>query len=148
MEGAAYLSSFLWKTQHLGLWEHPRGQNILDGGAPFYTTYKTADGGFMAVGAIEPQFYKLLLKGNKFSLSPRSPLLLWMFFNLYFGAFWNSWCLLLYMYFLINLIAIIILGYFSVLNCKVIEQVYKIVQCFKNNPFVDKFNLYITFSTQ
>ncbi|KAI5938795.1 Alpha-methylacyl-CoA racemase [Manis javanica] len=63
VEGAAYLSSFLWKTQHLGLWEHPRGQNILDGGAPFYTTYKTADGGFMAVGAIEPRFYKLLLKG-------------------------------------------------------------------------------------
>ncbi|KAK2488655.1 hypothetical protein MC885_012531 [Smutsia gigantea] len=63
VEGAAYLSSFLWTTQHLGLWEQPRGQNMLDGGAPFYTTYKTADGGFMAVGAIEPQFYKLLLKG-------------------------------------------------------------------------------------
>nr|XP_012613589.1 alpha-methylacyl-CoA racemase isoform X1 [Microcebus murinus] len=61
VEGTAYLSSFLWKTQEL--WTQPRGQNILDGGAPFYTTYKTADGGFMAVGAIEPQFYQLLLKG-------------------------------------------------------------------------------------
>ncbi|XP_012495982.1 PREDICTED: alpha-methylacyl-CoA racemase isoform X1 [Propithecus coquereli] len=61
VEGTAYLSSFLWKTQEL--WTQPRGQNILDGGAPFYTTYKTADGEFMAVGAIEPQFYQLLLKG-------------------------------------------------------------------------------------
>ncbi|XP_055410660.1 alpha-methylacyl-CoA racemase isoform X2 [Bubalus kerabau] len=63
VEGTAYLSSFLWKTQEIGLWEQPRGQNILDGGAPFYTTYRTADGGFMAVGAIEPQFYELLIKG-------------------------------------------------------------------------------------
>ncbi|XP_037385837.1 alpha-methylacyl-CoA racemase isoform X2 [Talpa occidentalis] len=63
VEGAAYLSSFLWKTQGTGLWEKPRGQNLLDGGAPFYTTYRTADGEFMAVGAIEPQFYKLFIKG-------------------------------------------------------------------------------------
>lgn len=63
VEGTAYLSSFLWKTQHTWLWGQPRGQNMLDGGAPFYTTYKTADGEFMAVGAIEPQFYELLLKG-------------------------------------------------------------------------------------
>ncbi|XP_062942676.1 alpha-methylacyl-CoA racemase isoform X1 [Cynocephalus volans] len=63
VEGTAYLSSFLWKTQKLGLWEQPRGQNLLDDGAPFYTTYKTADGEFMAVGAIEPQFYELLIKG-------------------------------------------------------------------------------------
>ncbi|XP_075397028.1 alpha-methylacyl-CoA racemase [Tenrec ecaudatus] len=63
VEGTAYLSSFLWKTLKLGLWEQPRGQNLLDGGAPFYTTYRTADGEFMAVGAIEPQFYKLLIEG-------------------------------------------------------------------------------------
>ncbi|XP_049504173.1 alpha-methylacyl-CoA racemase isoform X1 [Panthera uncia] len=63
VEGTAYLSSFLWKSQQVGLWERPRGQNMLDGGAPFYTTYRTADGGFMAVGAVEPQFYKLLIKG-------------------------------------------------------------------------------------
>uniref|UniRef100_H2PFA9 Alpha-methylacyl-CoA racemase n=1 Tax=Pongo abelii TaxID=9601 RepID=H2PFA9_PONAB len=63
VEGAAYLSSFLWKTQKSSLWEAPRGQNMLDGGAPFYTTYRTADGEFMAVGAIEPQFYELLIKG-------------------------------------------------------------------------------------
>ncbi|KAM5331530.1 alpha-methylacyl-CoA racemase [Glossophaga mutica] len=63
VEGTAYLSSFLWKSSKAGLWQQPRGENLLDGGAPFYGTYRTADGGFMAVGAIEPQFYKLLLKG-------------------------------------------------------------------------------------
>lgn len=36
---------------------------MLDSGAPFYDTYQTADGKYMAVGAIEPQFYRLLLKG-------------------------------------------------------------------------------------
>ncbi|XP_039698645.1 alpha-methylacyl-CoA racemase isoform X1 [Pteropus medius] len=63
VEGAAYLSSFLWKTENKGLWKQPRGENLIDGGAPFYTTYRTADGEFMAVGALEPQFYELLVKG-------------------------------------------------------------------------------------
>ncbi|XP_056401531.1 alpha-methylacyl-CoA racemase isoform X2 [Hyla sarda] len=63
VEGAAYLGSFVWKSQSLGLWSRPRGENLLDGGAPFYSTYMTADGKYMAVGAIEPQFYKELLKG-------------------------------------------------------------------------------------
>uniref|UniRef100_A0A8B9PQA0 Alpha-methylacyl-CoA racemase n=1 Tax=Apteryx owenii TaxID=8824 RepID=A0A8B9PQA0_APTOW len=63
VEGAAYLSSFLWKSQNLGLWNRPRGENLLDSGAPFYETYKTSDGKYMAVGAIEPQFYEQLVKG-------------------------------------------------------------------------------------
>ncbi|XP_028382413.1 alpha-methylacyl-CoA racemase [Phyllostomus discolor] len=63
VEGTAYLSSFLWKTIKTPLWQKPQGENTLDGGAPFYETYRTADGGFMAVGAVEPKFYKLLLKG-------------------------------------------------------------------------------------
>ncbi|XP_042660754.1 alpha-methylacyl-CoA racemase [Tyto alba] len=63
VEGVAYLSSFLWKSQNLGLWNRPRGENLLDSGAPFYETYKTSDGRFMAVGAIEPQFYDQLIKG-------------------------------------------------------------------------------------
>ncbi|NWV59134.1 AMACR racemase, partial [Malurus elegans] len=63
VEGVAYLSSFLWKSQKLGLWSKPRGENLLDSGAPFYEIYKTSDGKFMAVGAIEPQFYDQLIKG-------------------------------------------------------------------------------------
>ncbi|XP_077319013.1 alpha-methylacyl-CoA racemase [Lithobates pipiens] len=63
VEGAAYLGSFVYKTQNVGLWSQPRGENLLDGGAPFYSTYITSDGKYMAVGAIEPQFYTELLKG-------------------------------------------------------------------------------------
>ncbi|KFV61926.1 Alpha-methylacyl-CoA racemase, partial [Dryobates pubescens] len=63
VEGVAYLSSFLWKSQNLGLWSRPRGENLLDSGAPFYDTYQTSDGKFMAVGAIEPQFYEQFIKG-------------------------------------------------------------------------------------
>ncbi|KAI7348394.1 hypothetical protein KC336_g22700 [Hortaea werneckii] len=46
-----------------GTWDRKRGTNLLDGGAPFYDTYETKDGGFMAVGALEPQFFDALLKG-------------------------------------------------------------------------------------
>ncbi|XP_030093128.2 alpha-methylacyl-CoA racemase [Serinus canaria] len=63
VEGVAYLGSFLWKSQSLGLWSQPRGENLLDSGAPFYETYRTSDGRFMAVGAIEPKFYEQLIKG-------------------------------------------------------------------------------------
>jgi alpha-methylacyl-CoA racemase len=44
-----------------GLWSDRRGDNLLDGAAHFYRTYRTADDGFMAVGALEPQFYRELL---------------------------------------------------------------------------------------
>lgn len=63
VEGAAYVGSFVWKSQRIGMWENPKGQNLLDSGAPFYDTYQTSDGKYMAVGAIEPQFYTQLLKG-------------------------------------------------------------------------------------
>ncbi|XP_032531587.1 alpha-methylacyl-CoA racemase [Chiroxiphia lanceolata] len=63
VEGVAYLSSFLWKSQNVGIWSRPRGENLLDGGAPFYEIYRTSDGKFMAVGALEPQFYEQLIKG-------------------------------------------------------------------------------------
>jgi alpha-methylacyl-CoA racemase len=45
-----------------GLWNHPRGQNLLDGGAPFYRTYACSDGKFVAVGALEPKFFANLVQ--------------------------------------------------------------------------------------
>lgn len=63
VDGAAHLSSFLFGFFHAGLWSKERGTNLLDTGAPFYDTYATSDGEFMAVGAIEPQFYARLLEG-------------------------------------------------------------------------------------
>jgi alpha-methylacyl-CoA racemase len=45
------------------VWGKNRGENFLDTGSHFYDTYKTADGKYLAVGAIEPQFYATLLQG-------------------------------------------------------------------------------------
>lgn len=56
-EGAAYVGSFLTRSQKLPIWGGQRGENILDGGAFFYGNYETSDGKFMSVGALEPQFY-------------------------------------------------------------------------------------------
>lgn len=53
-----------------GWWQPKRQSNLLDGGAPFYTTYETSDGGHMAVGALEPQFFAELL--DLLDLDPRS----------------------------------------------------------------------------
>ncbi|XP_062898795.1 alpha-methylacyl-CoA racemase isoform X2 [Mobula hypostoma] len=64
VEGAAYCCSWLWKSQHIGIWDQQRGENLLDSGAPFYETYKTSDGKYMAVGAIEPHFYEQFLKAE------------------------------------------------------------------------------------
>jgi alpha-methylacyl-CoA racemase len=63
VDGAAYLSTFIYKFRNAGMWRDERGTNLLDGGAPFYGTYQTKDGQFMSVGAIEPQFYAALLRG-------------------------------------------------------------------------------------
>jgi alpha-methylacyl-CoA racemase len=63
VDGAAYLSTFIYKFRNAGMWRDERGTNMLDGGAPFYDTYRTKDGQFMSVGAIEPQFYAALLNG-------------------------------------------------------------------------------------
>ncbi|XP_069355331.1 alpha-methylacyl-CoA racemase [Maniola hyperantus] len=62
-EGAAYLGTWLYKSQKLPIWSGEPGTNALDGGLPCYATYKTKDNKFMAVGALEPQFYSNLLKG-------------------------------------------------------------------------------------
>jgi alpha-methylacyl-CoA racemase len=63
VDGAALLTSFIHGLRGQGLWQDSRGTNLLDSGAPFYDTYETADGRFMSVGALEPQFYAALLRG-------------------------------------------------------------------------------------
>ena len=60
-EGGAYVSSFLYLYR--SIFPNPPGKNPLDGGAPFYDTYETKDGKYIAVGALEPQFYANLLRG-------------------------------------------------------------------------------------
>ena len=58
-DGSALLMSMIWGFRADGSWQEKRGQNLLDTGAPFYDTYETADGGYVALGAIEPQFFAL-----------------------------------------------------------------------------------------
>jgi alpha-methylacyl-CoA racemase len=62
VDGSALLASFLYGLRAAGAWQDERGTNVLDGGAPFYDTYATADGRHMAVGALEPRFYTELLE--------------------------------------------------------------------------------------
>ncbi|MFD9128253.1 CaiB/BaiF CoA transferase family protein [Kitasatospora sp. NPDC059571] len=57
VDGAAHLSTMLWGLLANGQWQDRRGTNLLDGGLPGYSVYRTADGAHMAVGALEPQFY-------------------------------------------------------------------------------------------
>jgi alpha-methylacyl-CoA racemase len=62
VDGSALLTAIFHGFSVLGRWRDQRGTNLIDGGAPFYDTYQTADG-YLAVGALEPQFYAALLDG-------------------------------------------------------------------------------------
>jgi alpha-methylacyl-CoA racemase len=62
VDGAALLTTQFHELLAAGLWREQRGGNLLDGGAPFYAVYETADGRHLAVGALEPQFYAELLR--------------------------------------------------------------------------------------
>ncbi len=62
VDGTASLLTFIHAAMARGEWRDTRGSNRLDGGAPFYTTYRCADGGYVSVGALEPQFHAELLR--------------------------------------------------------------------------------------
>ena len=62
VDGAALLTTQFHELLAAGLWREERGANLLDGGAPFYGVYETADGRHLAVGALEPQFWAELLE--------------------------------------------------------------------------------------
>ncbi|KAK2595222.1 Isopenicillin N epimerase component 2 [Conoideocrella luteorostrata] len=64
VDGSAYLATFPRLASKTPFWASPRGENVLDGGCPWYTTYETKDKGkYFAVGALEPQFYLAFLRG-------------------------------------------------------------------------------------
>ncbi|MEU1211520.1 CaiB/BaiF CoA-transferase family protein [Streptomyces sp. NPDC005791] len=58
VDGAAHLATMIHGMLAAGSWQDRRGSNLLDGGCPFYGSYETSDGGYMAVGALEPRFYE------------------------------------------------------------------------------------------
>ncbi|MGW3245373.1 CaiB/BaiF CoA transferase family protein [Streptomyces sp. NPDC001070] len=57
VDGVAHLGAMIRGMAAAGGWQDRRGANLLDGGCPYYAVYETADGGWMAVGALEPAFY-------------------------------------------------------------------------------------------
>lgn len=63
VDGASLLGQVVWSLAAQGRWSGGRGENLLDGGAPFYDTYTCADGRHVAVGAIERPFYDALIDG-------------------------------------------------------------------------------------
>jgi alpha-methylacyl-CoA racemase len=73
VDGSALLMTFVHGMSAAGRWPGSRGRNLLDGGAPFYDTYQASDGGFLAVGSLEPQFYAALLKGLDLTDDPDLP---------------------------------------------------------------------------
>jgi alpha-methylacyl-CoA racemase len=61
VDGAALLASMTWSFLAMNAWRDERGVNLFDSGAPFYDTYRTRDGGHVAIGPIEPKFYAQLI---------------------------------------------------------------------------------------
>ena len=62
VDGAASLMTIFYSLKASGRWHDERGDNILDGGAPWYDTYETRDGLYLAVGAIESKFFQELAR--------------------------------------------------------------------------------------
>ena len=62
VDGISTLLAMTWGMRAAGAWHDARGSNLLDGGAPYYATYACADGGWLAVGAIEPQFWAVVVE--------------------------------------------------------------------------------------
>lgn len=62
VDGASILMTMMYGAFQSGFWSNQRGTNMLDGGAHFYGVYETADGKYVAIGSIEPQFYAVLLE--------------------------------------------------------------------------------------
>jgi alpha-methylacyl-CoA racemase len=80
VDGATHLLTYFFGLLAHGLMTPDIGTNMLDGGAPYYQTYETADGKFMAVGAIEARFYELFIEGlglDPSSLPPQNDQARW-----------------------------------------------------------------------
>jgi alpha-methylacyl-CoA racemase len=62
VDGSAHLATLIYGLVSAGVWQPKRGVNLLDTGAPFYDVYETSDGGYMAIGPLEPQFYREFIR--------------------------------------------------------------------------------------
>lgn len=72
-DGSALLMAMFNSLHAMNLWTTQRGTNLLDSGAPFYDVYETKDGKYVSIGALEPQFYALLIQKAELDPSVFSP---------------------------------------------------------------------------
>jgi alpha-methylacyl-CoA racemase len=70
VDSTAHLTTMFHGLLAAGAWTDRPGSNLLDGGAPFYGTYRTSDGGWMAVGALEPAFFDELM--HRLGIDPQA----------------------------------------------------------------------------
>ena len=61
IDGTASMMGIVGSLEQLGMWSEARGTNLLDGSRPYYRCYAAKDGGYMAVGCLEPKFYAQML---------------------------------------------------------------------------------------
>jgi alpha-methylacyl-CoA racemase len=73
VDGSAVLTSMFYAFRAMGVWNDERANNLLDGGAYFYDTYETADGKYVSIGSLEPQFYAQLLELSGLGEQPDLP---------------------------------------------------------------------------
>ncbi len=93
LDGAASLMGMVYTLRNHGLWTDERGSNLLDGGCPFGSTYETADGKYVVVCAMEPQFYRALLDAlglDERTLPPRQEQSGWPVLREKFAAAFKS----------------------------------------------------------
>jgi alpha-methylacyl-CoA racemase len=103
VDGTASLMTMFHSFQQMGAWSLQRGNNIIDGGAPFYAVYETSDGKYVSVGAIETKFYAELLErlGLAGETLPKQhdkkrwPELRARFAEIFRGKTRDEWCALL-----------------------------------------------------
>ena len=80
VDGAASLMSMMYALRNYGLWRDERGANLLDGGCPYGSTYETLDGKYVVVCALEPPFYRALIRAlglDEAKLPPREQRTSW-----------------------------------------------------------------------
>ena len=73
VDGAALLSALTWSLKAAGLWKDERGVNLLDTGRAYYDVYQCADGKWLAVGALEPEFFAVLKERMGLRCGQRDP---------------------------------------------------------------------------
>jgi alpha-methylacyl-CoA racemase len=93
VDGVSSLMGMVYTLRNHGLWTDERGSNLLDGGCPFGSTYETADGKYVVVCALEPQFYRALLDAlglDERTLPPREERTSWPVLREKFAAVFKS----------------------------------------------------------